>query len=208
MKTPSAPWVAGLTGGIGSGKSTAAHALAQCGSVVIDTDALSRALTGPGGAAMNAIRAAFGDQAIQPDGSMDRARIRNLVLSDPAARRQLEGVLHPLIRLEVQAALCAAPPGSMCVIEIPLLFETMGYRDLLDWVVALDCPVSLQTQRVRARSGLAAAQIDALLAAQVPRGVRLQLADEVLVNSASPEALSLSVRAMHARWAGMATAPT
>jgi dephospho-CoA kinase len=189
----------GLTGGIGSGKSTAAGLFRECGAAVIDADALARELSGPGGAAIVEIRAAFGPSSIRPDGGLDRDAMRAAAFADPAIRRRLEAVLHPKVRSAVERAAQAAQRAPLIVIDVPLLFETMGYRGWIDTAVALDCPVELQVQRAVRRGPQDEAAVRAIVAAQVGRPVRLQLADFVLVNNADIGSLRTAVTALAAR---------
>jgi dephospho-CoA kinase len=195
----------GLTGGIGSGKSTVADCFAALGVPVIDTDVLARDLTAPGGGALDAIRAAFGDTVMQADGSLDRAALRRRVFADAGARRQLEAILHPRIRQAVELEL-AALAGSYALVVIPLLVETGGYRDLLNRVLVVDCPEALQIARVVARSGLTPDEVKAILAAQASRAARLAAADDVIVNAASPESLPAQVATLHQHYQILASA--
>lgn len=195
----------GLTGGIGSGKSTVANLFAELGVPVIDTDVVARQLTEPGGAALEAIRAAFGEDVILADGMLDRAALRRRVFADAAARRQLEAILHPRIRQMVEQSL-ATLDAPYALIVIPLLVETGGYRDVLRRVLVVDCPEALQVARVMARSGLARDEVDAILAAQAGRAERLAAADDVIVNDASAAALRAEVTALHQRYLACAAA--
>jgi dephospho-CoA kinase len=192
-------FIVGLTGGIGSGKSTVADGFASLGVPVIDTDVIARELTAPGGAALAQIRAAFGDTVMQADGTLDRAALRRRVFADSAARRQLEAILHPRIRQAVEAAL-ATLTAPYVLIVIPLLVETGGYRDVLDRVLVVDCPEDVQIERVMARNGLTRDEVAAILAAQAGRAERLAAADDVIVNTASSEALRAEVGALHRRY--------
>jgi len=195
----------GLTGGIGSGKSTVADCFAALGVPVIDTDVLARDLTAPGGAALDAIRAAFGDAVMQADRSLDRAALRRRVFADAGARRQLEAILHPRIRQAVELKL-AALIAPYALVVIPLLVETGGYRDLLNRVLVVDCPEELQIARVVARSGLTPDEVKAILAAQAGRAERLAAADDVIVNAASPEPLPAQVATLHQHYQLLASA--
>ena len=195
----------GLTGGIGSGKSTVANLFAELGVPVIDTDVVARQLTLPGGAALEAIRAAFGEDVILADGMLDRAALRRRVFADAVARRQLEAILHPRIRQMVEQSL-ATLDAPYALIVIPLLVETGGYRDVLRRVLVVDCPEALQVARVMARSGLARDEVDAILAAQAGRAERLAAADDVIVNDASAAALRAEVTALHQRYLAYAAA--
>jgi dephospho-CoA kinase len=197
----------GLTGGIGSGKSTVAELFAELGTPVIDTDVIARQLTAPGSATLESIRAAFGESVMQADGTLDRAALRRRVFADSAARHQLEAILHPRIRQEVEQTLATlAAPYALVV--IPLLVETGGYRDVLSRVLVVDCPEDLQIARVMARSGLARDEVKAILAAQAGRTERLAAADDVIVNTASPEALRTQVATLHQRYLAFSTMPS
>jgi dephospho-CoA kinase len=200
-------WVVGLTGGIGSGKSTVADNFAAQGVPVIDTDAIARDLTAPGGAALDAVRAAFGEAVVQADGTLDRAALRRRVFSDNTSRHRLEAILHPLIRQRVEQAL-ATLTAPYALIVVPLLVETGGYRDVLDRVLVVDCPEDMQIERVIARSGLTRDEVTAILAAQASRAERLAAADDVIVNSASPEVLRTQVAALHRRYLAFSTTPS
>jgi len=197
----------GLTGGIGSGKSTVADLFAAFGVPVIDTDVVARELTVPGGAALDAIRAAFGESVMQMDGTLDRAALRRRVFSDAAARHQLEAILHPRIRQVVVQTL-ATLTGPYALIVIPLLVETSGYRDVLNRVLVVDCPEDLQVARVMARNGLAQGEVEAILAVQAGRTERLAAADDVILNAASPEALRTQVATLHRRYLALSTMPS
>jgi len=197
--------VVALTGGIGSGKSTVADAFAALGAPVIDTDVIARELTAPGGAALNLVRAAFGDAVMQPDGSLDRAALRQRVFADPDARLRLEAILHPLIRQGVEQALSGLT-ARYAVIVVPLLVETGAYRDVLQRILVVDCPESTQVERVMARSGLAREEVEAILAAQATRAERLAIADDVIANTATPEDLRAMVAALHQRYLALAAA--
>lgn len=199
------PFVIGLTGGIGSGKSAAADEFARLGATLVDTDEIARALTAPAGTAIEAVRAAFGDDCIDASGAMDRAKVRAQVFADPAARRRLEGILHPLIRRE-SAARVAAATGAYVVLVVPLLVESADYRARVDRVLAIDCPVELQVSRVRARSGLSEDEARRIIAAQVSRETRLAAADDVIDNSDTLEALHAQVRRLHQRYLELARA--
>jgi len=196
-------YTVGLTGGIGSGKSTVADCFVALGVPVIDTDVIARDLTAPDGAALAAIRAAFGEAVMQADGTLDRAALRRHVFADTAARHQLEAILHPRIRQAVQQALTTlAAPYALIV--IPLLVETGGYQDVLNRVLVVDCPEVVQIARVKARSGLAHDEVQAILAAQAGRAERLAAADDVIVNIATPADLCAEVARLHQRYLALA----
>ena len=185
----------GVTGGIGSGKSTVAGFLGALGGAVIDADAVSRSLTAPGGAAIPAIEAAFGPEALDSLGGLDRTAMRARVFSDPAARLQLEALVHPLIWQELalkrQAALGAG--ADFVVFDVPLLVEMRRWRPMLDTIVVVDCSSSTQHARVLARSGMDAEQTQRIMDAQATRAQRLACADQVLLNE------GLSLEALHVR---------
>ena len=174
----------GLTGGIGSGKSTVLQMFAALGAAVIDADAISRSVTAIGGVAIPELSRQFGERFITADGAMDRALMREHAYADPDARQRLEAVIHPLVGAEsarqVQAALDG---GSRCLVfDIPLLVESGRWRQQVDQVVVVDCTVPTQIARVVARSALTPAQVEAIIAAQAPRLQRLAAADVVICN--------------------------
>jgi len=196
-------YTVGLTGGIGSGKSTVADCFAALGVPVIDTDVIARDLTAPDGAALAAIRAAFGEAVMQADGTLDRAALRRRVFADTAARHHLEAILHPRIRQAVQQAL-ATLAAPYALIVIPLLVETGGYQDVLNRVLVVDCPEDVQIARVKARSGLTHDEVQAILAAQAGRAERLAEADDVIVNTATPAELCTEVARLHQHYLALA----
>lgn len=176
----------GLTGGIGSGKSTVAQFFSSLGAAVIDADAISRAVTAPQGAAIAALSAEFGADFITATGALDRDRMRNLVYSDTSARKRLEAILHPLIGQEIARQTDAAvQTGSRCLVfDIPLLVESSRWRQNLNQVLVVDCAPEVQIQRVMARSDLARAEVQAIIHSQAPREVRLRGSDMVIFNDA------------------------
>ena len=175
--------IIGLTGGIGSGKSTVAHTLVELGAHLIDTDAISRSLTAPGGAAIDAIRSTFGESFIDPQGAMDRQAMRELAFSQPEALQQLEHILHPLIGQVSQAQAQQARPDQRIIFDVPLLVESgRRWRDIVDRILVVDCLPETQIERVMARSGWARAAVEAVLAKQATRAQRLAVADDVLHN--------------------------
>ena len=190
MKTPHI-WRLGLTGGIGSGKSTVASMLAAKGAAVIDADAISRSLTAPGGRAMAAIAQTFGPHMIDAQGAMDRQAMREAVFQDPQAKQQLEAIIHPLVsQITAEQAQAAVQSGHrVLVFDVPLLVESgERWRKQVDRVIVVDCDAETQRQRVMARSGLAAEEIDRIIALQASRAQRLACADLVILN----QGLSLS----------------
>ena len=177
-------WRIGLTGGIGSGKSTAAHVLAQLGAAVIDADAVARSVTAPGGPAMAPLRAAFGDAVIDAQGGLDRQRMRELAFSDAKAKAQLEAIVHPLVKAAIdgqaQSALDAG--ARVLVFDIPLLVESGRWRERVDGVLVIDCSEDTQIARVQARNGWPRAQILAVIQAQATRAQRQAAADWLILN--------------------------
>lgn len=192
----------GLTGGIGSGKSTVASILEALGATIVDTDEIARRLTASGGAAMDRVGAEFGPAYVGADGSLDRAAMRALAFKDPAARARLEAILHPAIRAAADEALAAAS-GAYAVAVVPLLYETRGYLDRVSRVLVVDCPEGLQIERTAARSNIAADEVRAIMAAQWPRWRRLQVADDVVWNGAGPLALQSQCARLHVTYAAM-----
>jgi dephospho-CoA kinase len=189
-------WSVGLTGGIGCGKSRAAALFEALGADIIDTDVLSRELTRPAGAAMAAISKQFGDAYIAPDGGLDRTRMRQLVFSDPEAKRKLEAILHPLIRKGALARL-AASRAPYAVLVVPLLLETGSYRELVKRVVVVDCDETQQIARTMPRSGLTEDEVRAIMSHQMARAERLARADDVIVNDGGIDELRVRVAALH-----------
>lgn len=193
----------GLTGGIGSGKSTVADRLAALGAGVIDTDLLARELTEPGTPTLARIGAEF-TGILLPDGGLDRAALRRQVFADPRARARLESILHPQIRaLMLERAQCL--PAPYAVLVIPLLFET-GQETLVDRVLVVDCPEPLQLERVGRRSQLPKAEIARIIASQVQRAERLARADDVIDNSGGPDGLLPQVDRLHRTYLALAGA--
>lgn len=195
----------GLTGGIGSGKSAVAELLAGHGAAIIDTDQIAHALTAPGGAAIPQIAASFGDNFLTSEGALDRAAMRARVFSDPAAKRQLEGILHPLIGQQTLIEAERAP-GSYLVFVVPLLVESGRWKDRVDRVLVVDCSEALQLERVMRRSQLPAEQVRAIMASQASREQRLAVADDVIVNDQPLNVLGQAVAALHQRYLAMAAA--
>ena len=178
-------WHLGLTGGIGSGKSTVASLLAQAGAAIIDADAISRSLTQAGGMAIPAILAEFGEKLITPEGAMDRNAMRALVFSNPQAKRQLEAIVHPLVAqgLQMQTQVALAAGKNFLVFDVPLLVESGDrWRRQVDWVCVVDCQTETQIQRVMARSALTRPEIEDIMAQQANRAKRLASADAVIYN--------------------------
>jgi dephospho-CoA kinase len=182
----------GLTGGIGSGKSTVARVLVERGAALIDTDAIARSLAAPGGGAIEAIRARFGPTAIDSAGGLDRARMRELVFADAEAKVQLEAILHPMIGIESNRQALAAA-GRTTVFDVPLLVESTHWRTRVDRVLVVDCPHDTQVKRVMTRSGWSRDAVLAVIAQQASRERRRTCADAVIYN----EGLTLDELARH-----------
>ena len=175
----------GLTGGIGSGKSTVAGILARAGAAVLDADAIARSLTQPGGRAIPAILAEFGEKLINADGAMDREAMRTMVFSNPSSKRQLEAIVHPLVGqvLQEQSSAAIAAGHACLVYDVPLLVESGDrWRRQVDWVCVVDCEVETQIQRVMARNQLGRADIERIISQQASRQQRLACADAVIFN--------------------------
>jgi dephospho-CoA kinase len=192
-------FVVGLTGGIGSGKSAAADAFAELGATVVDTDAIARELTEKGGAALALIERLFGPGFIEESGAMDRKKMRDHVFADPAAKRSLEALLHPMIGEESGRRIAAAG-GPYVIHVVPLLIESPDYRSRVDRVLVVDCPEETQLARVRERSGLSEEEVRAIMRTQVSRAERLAAADDVIDNRGSRDALRKQVAALHQKY--------
>lgn len=194
MNTTAGPRVRlGLTGGIGSGKSTVARMLQALGATLVDADAISRSSTAANGSAIAQIREAFGDDYISADGALDRDRMRALVFAQPEARARLEAIVHPLVRTEIDRR-CAAMNGGCAVLDLPLLAESEAWRQRVDTIWVVDCSPETQIRRVMHRNGWPREQVEAVLAAQASREQRLAIAETVIDNdNATLEQLETSV---------------
>jgi dephospho-CoA kinase len=200
----------GLTGGIGSGKSTVARLLVDCGAALIDADAISREVTASGGAAIEEIARQFGEKAITPAGAMDRAVMRSLAFSDPAVKRQLEAIIHPLVSVEsARQAVTAAHAGRACILfDIPLLVESGRWRQQLDQVLVVDCREATQISRVMARQSQPGTlgpwtreDVQKVMASQASRTHRRAAADACIYNDRlSLDDLSLLVKQLSRRF--------
>jgi len=196
----------GLTGGIGSGKSTVAAQLVAQGAVLVDTDAIARSIAQVGGIAMPALEAAFGRAVIAPDGSLDRAAMRQLVFADASAKLRLESILHPLIGAETQRQADAAGENATVVFDVPLLVESGRWRAIVDRVLVVDATEATQLKRVVARSGWTPEAVRAVIAQQAPRQARLAAADAVIFNeSLTLEELETEVQGLWKQWAAATT---
>ena len=192
----------GLTGGVGSGKSTIAAMLSAHWAGIVDADAISHELTRAGGAAVEPLRASFGAQAIAPDGSLDRATMRSVAFSDPAARTRLEAVLHPMIRnaMRERAAVLGAGGCPYVIFVVPLLVETGSWRVSVDRVLLIDCSEATQIDRVCARPGMNESAVRQIMQAQAGRQQRLAVADDVLMNEAPLAEIEGKVARLHQQY--------
>ncbi len=193
-------YLVGLTGGIGSGKSTVANLFAAQGVRIVDTDLIAHQLTQAGGAALTAIRDKFGGAFIDSHGALDRSKMRNLIFENPAEKAILESILHPLILAQAKLQ-AAAPPADApyTIIVVPLLFESGHYADWLHHIVTVDCPEESQIVRAMQRSKMDESAVRAIMAQQLGRAERIRLADEVIRNDGSLDDLKKQVVGMHRR---------
>lgn len=189
------PFIVGLTGGIGSGKSAAADAFATLGIEVVDTDAIAHELTAAHGDAIPPIVQAFGLRVLRSDGGMDRDAMRALVFEDEGARKRLEAILHPMIG-QRSLARCLQATSPYVILAVPLLIESASYRERCKRICVVDCPPELQLARVMTRSGLSEAQVRAIMGAQATRDERLAVADDVIDNSGTLAQLEARVHAL------------
>ena len=193
----------GLTGGIGSGKTLVADMFAERGAAIIDTDQIAHQLTAPDGAAIPLIRTRFGDDFITDAGAMDRTKMREKVFNDANSKRQLEAILHPLIRIETERA-AAHAQGIYLIFAVPLLVESGSWKSRVSRVLVVDCPEQLQISRVAARNRLSEAQIRAIMATQATRSARLAVADDVIINDKDIAALVPQIDHLHALYCALA----
>ncbi|MFZ6756811.1 dephospho-CoA kinase [Undibacterium sp. Ji50W] len=189
----------GLTGGIGSGKTTIANILGELGAALIDTDVIAHQLTVPGGLAIPAILKQFGYDLLTADGAMDRSAMRELVFSDPAQKHKLENILHPLIRQETEKAASTAT-GSYLIFVVPLLVESGNWKNRVDRVLVVDCDEETQIQRVMSRNSLNREQVLAIMHNQASRQQRLAAADDVITNQGPLEIIRTQVVQLHQQY--------
>lgn len=201
----SSGFVVGLTGGIGSGKTTVSNALQALGAAIVDTDLIAHTLTAPGGAAMPAIREQFGSEFVTADGALDRVRMRALAFETPAERKRLEAILHPLIRKVTEAqAETAAGNAPYVVLVIPLLIESGQWKQRVARVLVVDCSVKTQIERVRRRSNLDESAVRKIIEQQATRPARLAAADDVIVNESDAQSLVDRVVRLHDLYSSLA----
>ncbi|MCE9633752.1 MAG: dephospho-CoA kinase [Methylophilales bacterium] len=196
--------VIGLTGGIGSGKSTVAELFASLGIAITDTDVIAHQLTAVGQPALEEIASAFGKEILQKDGSLNRPLLRKSVFADVEAKKKLENILHPRIREAVKAELAEATKAPYRIVVVPLLLETGAYEGIINRVLVVDCPEQQQLQRVLARSSLTEAEARAIMATQSSREQRLHRADDVITNDAEQEKLNHQVSELHKKYLTLA----
>jgi len=196
-------FIVGLTGGIGSGKSTVADAFVALGAGLVDTDVIARELTLADGKAMPALIAEFGPDIVAKDGAMDRSAVRQRVFADPSARERLEGILHPLIR-QISAERCVAATAPYVILAVPLLVESGDYHQRCDRIVVVDCPETIQIERVMARNGLSIDEVRAIMAAQATRQQRLAAANDIVVNDGARTIIYEQVNLLHLKYLALA----
>ena len=189
----------GLTGGIASGKSTVSQRFAELGIAVIDADVAARAVVEPGTPGLEQVVQRFGSGIVRPDGELDRSALRELIFNDPAARRDLDAILHPLIRAHMEQQ-AAAAAGPYLIMAIPLLVEGGSSRERLDRILVVDVDEAVQLKRVQARDGISIAQARAILGSQASRAARLEAADDVLQNGGTVAELRQAVDRLHERY--------
>ena len=189
----------GLTGGIGSGKTAVSDGLAKLGAGIVDTDLIAHQITAPQGSAIPLIQKQFGAEFIDPSGALDRVKMRSLVFADPAARKSLEAITHPLIQQETirQAQHLQQEGVPYLVFVVPLLVESGSWKPLLDYLVVVDCPEETQIERVMHRSKLPRNEVERILKAQASRAERLACADIVIENQGTLAELGAEVLNLH-----------
>ena len=196
-------YIVGLTGGIGSGKSTVADIFVKQGVELVDTDQIAHELTSASGAAMASLRQTFGNAIVSPDGALDRAAMRQLVFSHPPAKAQLEGILHPMIR-QISAERCQAAVSPYVILAVPLLVESGTYRERCQRIATVDCPESLQIKRVMQRNGLSEEEVRRIMQTQASRAERLAIADDVIRNDGDLASLTQQIEKLHQRYLELA----
>lgn len=192
----------GLTGGVASGKSAVADMFAELGAAVVDTDAVAREVVAPGGSGLEAVAAAFGPKILLPSGELDRRALRSIVFSDPERRKELESILHPLIRART-LQLIDTLEAAYVIVVVPLLLET-AFAELVERILVVDCPEAQQLVRLRRRDDVGEDEAQAMLAAQADRQARLARADDVIDNSGSLDSTRSQAETLHERYLAMA----
>ncbi|MBD9359088.1 dephospho-CoA kinase [Methylomonas fluvii] len=196
----------GLTGGIGSGKSTVCRLFAEFGVPIVDADLIARQLVETGQPALSLIAKSFGQQMLNQDGSLNRARLRDAVFTDADKKRELDGIMHPLVYAQIAAEVNTLT-ADYCIIAVPLLLESKNPY-VVDRVLLIDCPVDVQIARVTARDKLTRQQVQAIIDSQMSRQDRLSKADDVIENIAGPEQLAEQVKRLHNSYILLATVRT
>lgn len=185
----------GLTGGIGSGKTTAANFFLELGIPVIDADDIAHTLVAKGQPALKEIEKTFGAIILNEDGSLDRGKLRDIIFSSPSQKKLLESILHPLVYEEMQRQ-TDSMDSPYVILSIPLLLET-GMQHLVDRVLVIDCPVEIQFERVKQRNGLTDDRITSIIEAQIPRTLRISAADDIVNNAGSTSKLAEQIKKLH-----------
>jgi dephospho-CoA kinase len=198
----SRPFVIGVTGGIGCGKSTICREFAALGAPVVDTDEVAREVVAPGTSGLAAVVAHFGEGILAADGTLDRRRLRSIVFADATQRQWLEALLHPLIRARTDAHVLSSN-YAYCLVCIPLLVERGG-GNRVDRVLVIDCPPAVQIERVMTRDKLTAPEVEAIMRTQAPRAARLAAADDVIENIGDVETVRPAIGALHQRYLDLA----
>ena len=199
-------FIVGLTGGIGSGKTTVANLFAGLGAGIVDTDVIAHELTAPQGLALSKIIEAFGPEMMAVDGSLNRTAMRRLCFSDPNARQNLECIIHPMIRKEALMRCRQASDVPYVLLVVPLLAESNAYREYINRILVVDCDEETRISRVMVRSGLNTEEVRAIMATQASREEQLEIADDIIANTTSLDELSAHVVALHGRYIELACA--
>jgi len=189
----------GITGGIGSGKSTIARLFAEKGAEIVEMDEIAHQLTAPDGKAMEAISKTFGEEFVNPDGSLNRAHMRELVFQDASARKKLEAILHPMIKEEAKKQ-ARHSKGKYIIYVIPLLTEQVVWQDMPDRILLVDCPEEIQIERVMIRNKMTKEQVKAIMAAQASRSERLAIADDIILNDTEMDKLLAKVTYLDSKY--------
>lgn len=195
-------YVIGLTGGIGSGKTTVSDLFAQLGICVVDCDVISRQITSTGGVAIEKIKEAFGTEAITPDGAMDRKYVRDLVFKDPSKKELLQSILHPIIRKEC-ALLLSKSTSRYTILSVPLLYPNSYWYNTSNRILVVDVPEDVQIERVMKRSHLSATEVSSIIRSQMPRLDRLAMADDVILNTRDMAILAKYVKLLDRKYSSL-----